>query len=247
MSEQFVPLKNHPPATTFKKIAFSLRLMFDFQVNTVYSALRMLLPSFKGDVVDIGAGESPYKHLLTDKGVRYIGLDTHEAAKFGYGDQDVRYFDGKTMPFEDGSVDNLLCTEVLEHVEDPKAFADEMHRILKPGGSAVITVPWSARYHYIPFDYFRFTPAAIKSLFSSFSDISIEPRGTDIVVIISKIIVAYARLFFPKNKALLVITLPVAALFAPCICFCDLIGHLCLWLKLGSTDDPLGYTILVKK
>ena len=119
--------------------------------------------------------------------------------------------------------------------------------MLWPGGSGVVTVPWSTRYHYIPYDYHRFTPSKLRSLFAAFSSVSIQPRGTDITAIVSKIIVAYLRLLVPKQKALLLVSFIPAILLAPLIALCLIIGHLSLLLKVGSTDDPLGYTIWVHK
>jgi SAM-dependent methyltransferase len=45
------------------------------------------------------------------------------------------------LPLEDGTVDWILCTEVIEHVEDDRAATVELGRVLKPGGFALISVP----------------------------------------------------------------------------------------------------------
>ncbi len=45
------------------------------------------------------------------------------------------------LPLEDGSVDWVLCTEVIEHVEDDRAAALELGRVLKPRGFALVSVP----------------------------------------------------------------------------------------------------------
>jgi ubiquinone/menaquinone biosynthesis C-methylase UbiE len=45
------------------------------------------------------------------------------------------------LPLDDASVDYVLCTEVLEHVEDDDGAAHELSRVLRPGGTAVISVP----------------------------------------------------------------------------------------------------------
>jgi SAM-dependent methyltransferase len=45
------------------------------------------------------------------------------------------------IPLEDGSVDWILCTEVIEHIEDDRAAALELSRVLEPGGFALISVP----------------------------------------------------------------------------------------------------------
>lgn len=45
------------------------------------------------------------------------------------------------VPMEDGVADAVLCTQVLEHINEHEKAAAELSRILKPGGHAVITVP----------------------------------------------------------------------------------------------------------
>ena len=46
-----------------------------------------------------------------------------------------------TVPFKDGAIDRIICTEVLEHLTDPEKAIREIGRILKPGGRVVISVP----------------------------------------------------------------------------------------------------------
>jgi ubiquinone/menaquinone biosynthesis C-methylase UbiE len=45
------------------------------------------------------------------------------------------------IPVADGSIDCLMSFTVLEHVEDEMAVLKEMHRVLKPGGKLILTVP----------------------------------------------------------------------------------------------------------
>ena len=97
----------------------------------------------------------------------YIGLDIRARAHadFGYAMPDVRLIaeDGR-WPVADAQADVVLATETLEHVVDPPAFLAEAHRCLRPGGRLVLTVPFAARWHYIPNDYWRFTPSALRIL-----------------------------------------------------------------------------------
>lgn len=45
------------------------------------------------------------------------------------------------LPFEAGSFDSAICTEVLEHIPDDAAAAGELARCLKPGGRLLVSVP----------------------------------------------------------------------------------------------------------
>ncbi|MFH0962845.1 MAG: methyltransferase domain-containing protein [Planctomycetota bacterium] len=49
--------------------------------------------------------------------------------------------DARKLPFADGCFDAVVCTEVLEHVPDPAGIVDEVHRVLRPRGIAIFTVP----------------------------------------------------------------------------------------------------------
>ena len=247
MAERLQPFEHTPPVGVLGWARFQLRLLVDFQVRTVYKNLKRSLPQVKGKVLDIGCGLSPYEHLFNPADTEYIGLDIDTSSNFGYGETKVLRFDGKHIPFPDSSIDYILCTEVLEHVHNAKQLVDETCRVLKPGGSAVITVPWSARVHYIPFDYYRFTPYVLEEMFREFS-CTISPRGTDITVIVSKIMIIYLRNFKLSDNILLsVFHLLSIVVFAPFIVLCVVIGHLSLICRWGSPDDPLGWTISLKK
>jgi ubiquinone/menaquinone biosynthesis C-methylase UbiE len=49
--------------------------------------------------------------------------------------------DGRRLPLADESVDRVICTEVLEHIPDDRAFVAELSRVLRPGGSIAVSVP----------------------------------------------------------------------------------------------------------
>jgi SAM-dependent methyltransferase len=247
MAERLQPFEHTPPEGTWGWCRFQLRLLVDFQVRTVYHDLKGFLPQVKGRVLDLGCGLSPYKHLLNPASTEYIGLDIDTSSNFGYGEAKVVHFDGQHIPFTDGSIDCVMCTEVLEHVQNAKQLVDEMYRVLKPGSSAIITVPWSARVHYKPFDYYRFTPYVLEEMFREFS-CAVSPRGTDITVIVSKVMILYLRNFLlSKNIMLGMLHLLLMLIFAPFIVLFVVIGHLSLICHWGSPDDPLGWTVLLKK
>lgn len=221
-------------------------MLLDLQMATVYRDLKNVLPHFKGKVLDIGCGQSPFKFLLSPSTAQYIGIDIVDAEKFDYRNPDITQFDGENIPFEDGYFDALICTEVLEHVEKYQKLIEEMYRVTKKGGSGIVTIPWSARYHYIPYDFFRYTPSSLKTMFSQFGEVQITARGTDAVSIVSKMIVLWCRNIFPAKLSQL-LWIPVWVLTLPVLGLSILAAHLCILFSLGSEDDPLGYTVRFTK
>lgn len=243
--ESYKPKANTPPTGFFNTIRFGIRLILDLQVISVYRHIKAFLVNTNGNLLDLGCGESPYRFLVNEKSNTYFGIDIADAAKFDYYRKDVTRFDGKTIPFEDNYFDNIICTEVLEHVEDYQTLIDEVYRVLKPGGSAVFTIPWSARYHYIPYDYYRFTPSSLQKIFSKFRDLKIISRGTDVTAISSKLIVLYFRNVFP-NEVWRYIFSPFWLLITPLIFLAVIFGQVSLLAKFGSDLDPIGYTMFIK-
>lgn len=73
--------------------------------------------------------------------------------------------DVTALPVADASQDLVLCEHVLEHVVDPLAAAREIERVLRPGGIALISVPFSYPWHGGFIDFFRFTPAGYLAAF----------------------------------------------------------------------------------
>ncbi|KAJ3086581.1 hypothetical protein HK102_012886 [Quaeritorhiza haematococci] len=64
----------------------------------------------------------------------------------------------------DDTYDVILCTQVLEHIERPRAALAELYRVLKPGGKLLMTVPLMVPFHLVPHDYYRYTDEGIYSL-----------------------------------------------------------------------------------
>ncbi len=245
--EAFKPKPDNPPIGFINSLRFYVRLGLDFQMNSAYFQLKAFLAKTNGKLLDVGCGESPYRFLLDSNTTQYVGLDIEDAdAKFNYSRKDIYSFDGQHIPFESESFDFVLCTEVLEHVENYQKLVDEIHRVLKANGQALLTVPWSARFHYIPYDYFRYTPTTLQKMFRPFSRVEIIPRGTDITSIAAKIVVLFVRNLLPTNP-LYFLFMPFWLIASPIAILALIMGHVSLRTGLGNESDPLGYTILVKK
>ncbi len=109
-------------------------------------------------VADIGCGEQPTRGQIERLGAQYVGIDI---VQNGSGTVDV-LAPITEMPVPDGVFDVLLVTEVLEHVSDTYGAFRELARVLRPGGSIIITVPFAYPLHEEPWDFVRLTPYQIR-------------------------------------------------------------------------------------
>lgn len=93
-----------------------------------------------GALLDLGCAEGA---LLDSLGERGIGLDMNsERLRLAAGKGlRVSIGDGNQLPFPNGCFDTVICMEVLEHVTDMSAVTEEVHRVLRPGGHWVVSVP----------------------------------------------------------------------------------------------------------
>lgn len=250
-SEDFQPPPHMPPSGIRGRLMLMARLALDFQFLTIHHLLSQRLPAATGTVVDLGCGNSPFRHLLNVDRTKYLGIDIEGASEFGYRNPEVLVFDGRTIPLEDGTVDVLICTEVLEHIDDPDRLIAEMHRVLRLGGSAIVTVPWSARVHFHPHDYYRYTQFALKRMFSEFDSVEIQARGTDINAIVAKLVVLFARSLRLGRSTLDRVLAPLrwlmAAILSPFLGVAVVASHVAWRLDLGSSDDPLGFSVIAGK
>jgi SAM-dependent methyltransferase len=78
-----------------------------------------------------------------------------------------------TIP--DDFFDIVVCTEVLEHTNNPFLAVDELYRIVKPNGVVAVSTPFNFRIHNPLPDNWRFTEHGLRVLFSKFKSVDIEP------------------------------------------------------------------------
>ena len=245
LTEQMKPIPVRISGGWLGRLHFAFRRTVDLQLQTIWQFLGPILPKLEGDLLDVGCGEMPFRFALSTR-VKYTGIDVEAAVSFGMaGDGSIHIFDGRIIPFPADRFDHILCTEVLEHAEEPGLLMSEMHRVLKPGGSLILTVPFSARVHHAPYDFHRFTAYGLANMLAPFARCHIAERGNDVTAIANKLIVLCMALLRPGfgliwRAPLVLLCAPIAALFL-------LAAHASIVLGLGSKDDPLGYAVRAYK
>lgn len=223
------------------------RRFLDLQASSIWMDLKIVLSACQGSVLDVGCGAQPYRKLLPAN-VSYTGIDTADAqSHFGYTVPDTLYFQGDTWPVVSGSIDTVIATETLEHVAHPEKFLAEAKRVLKPDGWLVLTVPFAARWHYIPHDYWRFTPSGLSQVMANagLNAPIVYARGNEITVACYKVMALMLMLLLGKWPAR---TIHVAAcltgvLLLPLLFCLTIVGQISLRSRGGN--DCLGYTAIV--
>ena len=173
-----------------------------------------------GHVVDIGGSRSPYSNqiihdrwtsidLARDPGVDALG-DAHQ------------------LPFEASEFDTAMAIEVLEHCIEPSLVLSEAHRVLKIGGTLVLSTRFIYFYHPYPADYFRFTKDSLLALAAPFTEIQIYPQG-NVVQSIWQLLTA--RYEYPK-------------LIAPAV---YVLNQLVARISFEDHKSPSGFILVARK
>jgi len=168
-----------PPDADFLNPQLSSRTLDTYLVRRgIVTAIEQNLHRFSGLCLDIGCGYMPYKPLLLAEHSpiqTYLGLDLPDNP---YQVPDLTW-DGVVIPLEPNSVDCAIATELLEHCPHPNQVIAEIHRVLKPEGLLLFSVPFLWNLHCVPHDEYRFTPFSLERLLQAegFTNIQLQAIG----------------------------------------------------------------------
>jgi ubiquinone/menaquinone biosynthesis C-methylase UbiE len=130
------------------RLYWHLRLLLDKMRRVAASDL--LAP---GDqLLDYGCGNKPYRELFAGKFKRHVGVDIE-----GNPEAELVLGPEGQIPAAADSFDCVLSSQVLEHVPDPAGYLKESFRVLRPGGSLVLSTHGVWQYHPDPTDFWRWT------------------------------------------------------------------------------------------
>jgi SAM-dependent methyltransferase len=186
----------------------------EFAKNQCYDGMKVL---------DAGSGDSPFRKYFSDciyHTVDNYGVHTYKC-------------DLHNLIIGNNEYDVIICTEVLEHVMSPSRVISEFHRVLKPGGKLVMTVPQCYGVHSNE-NYFNFLKGGVKLLLerNKFQVVEIKPLGGIFGLIgkITRVMPWYIyRQYFGDNYKLtlksiilvpiFVMVFPVCRYIIPLVCY----------------------------
>jgi SAM-dependent methyltransferase len=125
-------------------------------------------------VLDVGCGVKPYYPFFAETASAYVGVDVpgNPAADL----------EGSVerLPVADASFDVVLCTQVLEHCDDPAQAVRELRRVVAPGGRVLASTHGVQVYHPAPHDLWRWTHEGLERLFrgnAEWSRLDVRPAA----------------------------------------------------------------------
>ena len=97
----------------------------------------------------------PYRGFFSDA-TAYHGLEIDQPRN-RVNPNVTHWYDGKVFPLADKAYTGVICSQVLEHAFEPELLLSEIYRVLEPGGSLLLTIPFFWPEHEQPYDSQRFT------------------------------------------------------------------------------------------
>jgi SAM-dependent methyltransferase len=113
-----------------------------------------------GEILDVGCGSMPYRAIFLNVS-SYHGLEIDQPRNRA-NPLVTHFYDGTTFPQDAESYTCVICSQVLEHCFSPENLLAEIHRVLKPEGVLLLTIPFIWPEHEQPYDSQRFTSFGLK-------------------------------------------------------------------------------------
>ncbi len=122
-------------------------------------------PQIEGDLLEIGCGTGRGLEILVNAAEHYTGIDKYKSLTDELQKEypQAKFISMHIPPLQDvadNSFDTVVSFQVIEHIKDDKSFLKEIHRVLKPGGKAIISTPnkkmtltrhpWHVRDYFAP-------------------------------------------------------------------------------------------------
>lgn len=147
------------------KLGFRTYLLQDFKKHLVQAGIH------EGTICEIGGPHNSFAKNMPEYDFEFLSLYPDSAGKVLVADAtQCDYIEGERY-------DAIFSVSVFEHISKPWKAAKHLSRLLKPGGICYHAAPFSYFYHGAPADYWRFTPDALKLIFSELKPLTAEFYG----------------------------------------------------------------------
>jgi 2-polyprenyl-3-methyl-5-hydroxy-6-metoxy-1,4-benzoquinol methylase len=113
--------------------------------DSIYRAISQVIETLnlRGSVLDFGAGTGAFTHRLVESG-RFDSISAADLMQKPAGVVAVNWICADLndpLPVSGATFHCVIAAEVIEHLENPRAMARELFRLLRPGGTAIISTP----------------------------------------------------------------------------------------------------------
>lgn len=155
------------------------------------------------NIIDIGGGFrfqkglKKYEPFFKKSNYRVLDIE----AKYG---PDI-VGDIHNLPFQNESIDAIICKAVLEHVHSPQKAVNEMRRVLKKQSKCLVYLPFLYPYHGLKDgykDYYRYTEDGVRYLFREFGLIEICPVRGNLETLLNLVPFRIVKIFIPLTRFL---------------------------------------------
>ncbi len=162
-------------------------------------------------LVDLGAGGEQFRDITWQ--FNHISVDFEK-----FGTIEIVADLNKPLPFEDGSVDIVFLSNLLEHLPWTLDFLTECNRILKKDGMIIGTIPFLIQVHQEPYDYNRYTDYMLELLLekAGFETSEVSPLGKPVKVYLNmqdQFFKYFCKAHFSDNKFIQFVLSRIARFF----------------------------------
>ncbi|PIQ85389.1 MAG: hypothetical protein COV74_09320 [Candidatus Omnitrophica bacterium CG11_big_fil_rev_8_21_14_0_20_45_26] len=218
------------------------KLHYSFRRFLVDQALEKIKPALNGVILDLGGKKNK-------KRGRFRPPSGPQISQWVYANKDTNeephvVLDGEKLAFPNASFNWVICTEVLEYVDNPTRLMNEVYRVLNHGGRLVLTAPFLFRIHGHDHDLQRLTETKLKSVLTQagFGDMTIESQGYYFTVLADFIKMAIAQISSKPIRYL------VALFLLPLVLLLAMVDQLSAVAKSEFLSSfTTGYFVVAKK
>ena len=173
--------------------------------NRLLTSIKKYVPLLKGRLLDFGCGNKPYRSLFTVD--EYTGLDFENPGHPHLNEQIDVFYDGKHIPFADGTFDAVFSSEVFEHVFNLEEVLKELNRVMKTDASILVTCPFAICEHETPNDFARYSSFGLRGIFerNGFEMVHQEKTGNSVEVVFQLWIMYLHQHITPKVRKIPVV------------------------------------------